>query len=58
MDFKDKNGNPIKVGDRVKIDGFMFDVDINLFTGEVVVDGDTGQVLLKDVYHLCEVVEE
>lgn len=30
MDFKDKNGNPIKVGDRVKIDGFMFDVDINL----------------------------
>jgi len=55
MNFKDKNGKPINIGDRVIIDGFVFDVEINPFNNEVVVDGDTGQAPLKDVCDLCEV---
>jgi len=56
--FKDKNGNPINIGDTVIIDGHAFDVEINPFTNEVVVDGETGQVLLKDVHEICEVCND
>ena len=54
--LKDKNGNDILIGNEVLLDGYRFDVIINDFSKEIVVDGETGQELLSKVHSLCEVI--
>jgi hypothetical protein len=48
--YYDMQGKPINLGDQVKLGEFTFEVDKNPFNGLYVVDGDTGQDFLANVY--------
>jgi hypothetical protein len=54
--LKDKNGKEIKVGDRVLVEGNIYDVITNDFNGNAVIDSDLGQGLLIQVNDKCEVI--
>jgi hypothetical protein len=53
--LKDKYGKEIKIGDKVLINGIVYDVITNDFNGSVVVDNEMGQGALSQIHDLCEV---
>lgn len=54
--FKDKNGNEILIGDTVRFEGEIYDVEINPFNQKIVIDNDMGQGWLEEIHSLCEIV--
>ncbi|UUV46603.1 hypothetical protein [Bacillus phage vB_BanS-Thrax3] len=56
--FRDIKGKMIQICDEVLIENLTFEVIVNPFTQKVVVDGDTGQEVLVNVFHKCEIVSE
>lgn len=54
--MEDRNGREICLGDTVILGAYWFEVIVNDFNKQIVVDGDTGQSPLIDVHMECEVV--
>lgn len=52
----DKNGREIYEGDIVRINGLVFEVIVNDFTQEWVIDGETGQERLSYAHKKCKVI--
>lgn len=55
--LKDVNRVEILEGANVMLEGLQFEVCINQFNNEYVIDGDTGQELLVNVHDKCIVIQ-
>lgn len=51
--YPDKNGFSIEEGDIVRYANGFYDVEVNVFTGKLVIDNEEGQVNLEDVHNEC-----
>lgn len=54
--YVDRLGQEIKMGDTVSLDGAIFEIDVNIFNDEIVVDGETGMEKLSLVHDQCVIV--
>jgi hypothetical protein len=54
--YPDQTGNPILIGDLVELDGRHFDVELNPFSDEIFISGDTGSHNLSEVHKRCIIV--
>lgn len=54
--FQDKNGYLIQEGDQVLLADEVYDIIVNIFTGELVADNDGGQVDVSTIHGQCEVI--
>lgn len=54
--FKDKKGTDILLGTKVILEGEEYEVIVNDFNQQIVVDNDLGQAYLSAVHMNCEVV--
>ncbi|QEG13666.1 hypothetical protein MARVELLAND_144 [Bacillus phage vB_BspM_MarvelLand] len=55
--YRDKNNKLIALDDKVVLDGLTFYVEINPFSGVIVVDGDTGQEALRNVHKQVKIIQ-
>jgi len=55
--YRDKNNKLIALDDKVEIEDRTYYVEINPFSGVIVVDGDTGQEALRNVHKQVKIVQ-
>jgi len=56
--LKDINGNPIYLEDKVWYAGEAFDVILNPFNKDIILDNDYGVVPLRQVHSQCRVLNK
>lgn len=54
--YVDHFGKEIMMGDTVSLDGAVFEIDVNIFNDEIVVEGETGMEKLSLVHDQCVIV--
>lgn len=54
--YRDINGKLIALDDKVVLDGLTFYVEINPFSGVIVIDDDTGQTALRKVHKQVKII--